>query len=311
MNVYWCATTRGLQTETRVIEKLITNLGLHTWTLERSRAGTVDRNFYQAAYDEMQKADVFIGIFAHIYGWIPEKDWYGQNTTDGEISFPHMEYQWAVARKIPRLIFFASEKDANGNLIVVPDEDREDDPQKIRKLKDFKRQIMKTDNVEYYQSVEDLKKKTGPWLIRTTHQLHFGNKENRNIIFISHATKDDKFVSELSQKLEEAGSYTWVDHFHILPGADWDSALEYALDASDALIVVLTPDANQSLVVKAEWSYFGESGKKLYPIILNDTSLPFRLHVLQYIDFRQEREKAFKNLLKALNLNSETTSWTD
>ena len=48
----------------------------------------------------VDQADVYIGIFAHRYGFVPDYD-----NPDG-ISITEMEYKRAVERKIPCLIFF-------------------------------------------------------------------------------------------------------------------------------------------------------------------------------------------------------------
>ena len=44
----------------------------------------------------VNEADIYIGIFAHRYGWVPE----GQ-----DISITEMEFNRAVERKIPILVF--------------------------------------------------------------------------------------------------------------------------------------------------------------------------------------------------------------
>ncbi len=308
MNVYLCGASHGVKAEVELIERLIYDLGLRTWTFESSIIGTVDRNAYQAAAIEMEKADIFIGLFADIYGWIPEKDWYGENTTDGEISFPHMEYLWATKRKIPRLMFFPAKYDNLGAEIKMPEDRQEHDPVRSQKITELKRQILKTDYVQYYHSLENLKKLAGASLIRTT---HLGNLPNRNMVFISHSTHDDEFVSKLAEKLQQAGISPWVDHKHMRPGADWDTVLEQALNASDALLIVVSEHSNRSLVVKAEWSYFGESGKKVYPILLNSGEVPFRLRVVQNIDFRVNPDRAFAQLLEVLSVSTNTINWTD
>src|SRR5690606_16946746 len=96
---------------------------------------------------------------------------------------------------------------------------------------------------------------------------------------------------------------------HIFPGSDWDTVLESALNAADSLIIVITPDSNRSLVVKAEWSYFGESGKKIFPVLLKDAEIPFRLRVLQYTDFRLGSKKAFPQLLDAVSVPNTNVVW--
>lgn len=309
MKVYISATSHGLKEERRVVEELAAGLGLHSWQFENMAASFPERSVYQLCYEELQRADIFVGIYAHHYGWIPLKDHYGLNTTDGERSFIHMEYDWAIERKIPMLLFWVADKDADGSVIEIPEDGRETDSDRIEKMNLFKEEVYKNRFVYEYYSLDNLRKLAGGKLIKTVQRLVSGQHSD-NIVFISHSTKDDSFVTQLAEKLHCCGLSPWVDHQHILPGADWDTAIEAALHAATYLIVVLTPEANRSLVVKAEWSYFGESGKKIFPIILRNTSVPFRLHVLQYTDFRHDPQKGFRRLLEALGVSDCTESWT-
>lgn len=65
-----------------------------------------DANALEVSLRLVDEADVYIGIFANRYGYIPTYD----NPTD--ISITEMEYNRAVERGIPRLIFFAHDDHA-------------------------------------------------------------------------------------------------------------------------------------------------------------------------------------------------------
>ncbi|MEL6973402.1 MAG: DUF4062 domain-containing protein, partial [Bacteroidota bacterium] len=56
----------------------------------------MDADAIQASLKLVDEADVYIGIFAHRYGYVPKGH---------QISITEMEYRRAVERKIPRLIF--------------------------------------------------------------------------------------------------------------------------------------------------------------------------------------------------------------
>ncbi len=56
----------------------------------------VDADAIKASLDMVDKADIYLGIFAYRYGYVPR---------DHDISITEMEYERAVERKIPRLIF--------------------------------------------------------------------------------------------------------------------------------------------------------------------------------------------------------------
>lgn len=302
MNVYVSATSRCSLHERKVVEDLLSGLGLRSWQFESSAASSPQSSLYQLCRIEMDRAELFIGIYGDNYGWIPPEDYYGKNTTDGVISFLEMEYHWALQRGIPMMIFFHA--GVTDSLKAKPAEDQDN-----TKLLALRQRILQTHFVYMFHSLDNLRKLAGAAIVKTIHQRLYGAKPMDELIFISHSTRDDEFVTRLHHKLGECGLQTWVDHFHILPGADWDTMLEAALHAANNLIIVISENANRSLVVKAEWSYFGESGKKLYPILLDTDHVPFRLRVLQYTDFRTDPGRGFKRLLDALGTVDCPVSW--
>jgi tetratricopeptide (TPR) repeat protein len=89
----------------------------------------------------VDEADVYVGIFAHRYGYIPE----GHN-----ISITQMEYERAVERGIPRLICLMHD-----DVPVLPkDFERGDSAEKLERLKDrFTRERV----VAFFKSPEDLR----------------------------------------------------------------------------------------------------------------------------------------------------------
>jgi hypothetical protein len=62
-----------------------------------------DATAYMASLKLVDKADIYIGVFAHRYGHIPK-----ENNPD-KISITEMEYNWAVERGIARMIFIMHE----------------------------------------------------------------------------------------------------------------------------------------------------------------------------------------------------------
>ena len=45
----------------------------------------------------------------------------------------------------------------------------------------------------------------------------------------------------------------------------------------------------------------GELGRKIYPVLLRSDTVPFRLRVLQFTDFREDYDTAITRLLEALS----------
>jgi len=120
------------------------------------------------------------------------------------------------------------------------------------------------------------------------------------MIFISHSSQNDAFVTRLATDLRTQNLPTWVDHEDILPSQDWDAEVQAALEAARAMILVLTPASVESTNVKVEWSFFLELGKPIYPVLLEDCEIPFRLRLVQYVNFSAGGDDALAKLIAAL-----------
>ena len=58
------------------------------------------------------------------------------------------------------------------------------------------------------------------------------------MIFVSHSSKDDEFVTQLHVALRRRGFATWVDHISNIPaGVFWDEALDEALSNCNVMIL--------------------------------------------------------------------------
>ena len=105
-------------------------------------------------------------------------------------------------------------------------------------------------------------------------------------LFLSHATRDDQLTDQIADLLREAGYRTFVDHRDIKVGMmDWDTEVETALDTCDAMVLVATQSSMASQNVKVEWNYYLEEEKPIVLVMGDDCRRPFRLRLLQYVDF--------------------------
>ncbi len=102
-------------------------------------------------------------------------------------------------------------------------------------------------------------------------------------VFISYKRdeKSTSFVNHLRQQLERAGFDVWIDQSLLRPGQYWLQEIDNAIKASIVLIVVLTPDAHESLYVTYEWSFAFGRGMEVIPLLLEDTKLHRRLEDIQ------------------------------
>ncbi len=61
-------------------------------------------------------------------------------------------------------------------------------------------------------------------------------------VFISHSSADAELAARIARRLERSGIAAW-DISQVLPGDNWGEDLARALRDSDAMVVLLTPNA--------------------------------------------------------------------
>jgi len=126
-------------------------------------------------------------------------------------------------------------------------------------------------------------------------------------VFLSHNSKDKPRVRRLAEKLRSADLRVWFDEWVIKPGDDIYSSIEKGLDASQNLVLCISQTALGSGWVALEQSTLlfrdpSNTGRNFIPLLLDDCQMPEPFLRHGYIDFRQEDETSFIDLLKILEL---------
>lgn len=105
--------------------------------------------------------------------------------------------------------------------------------------------------------------------------------------FISYSRQDGDFADLMSMQLNKHGIQTWLDMGNILVGDNWKLQIKDAIDHSDCLILILSPDSLKSEFVIFEWAYAMGRDKEIFPVVLQDISDLMHpiLEDLQYKDF--------------------------
>ncbi len=106
-------------------------------------------------------------------------------------------------------------------------------------------------------------------------------------VFISYAHADANFIKDLKLQLQDAGFDVWIDEDRLKAGENWRQAIDDAIQQSNILIVVISPEAYESKYVTYEWAYASGIGIPIIPILLKTSALHPRLEILQYIDFHE------------------------
>ena len=116
------------------------------------------------------------------------------------------------------------------------------------------------------------------------------SRRERRDVFVSYAREDVDFVRRLHDGLVGAGKKLYVD-FSDIPdwSEDWQRDLYSEIDASDTVVVVLSPDSIGSPNVSREVDRAVAQNKRLKPLLYRDVAdgaVPAELSRPQWIDFR-------------------------
>ncbi len=122
--------------------------------------------------------------------------------------------------------------------------------------------------------------------------------QKRSNIFLSYSSKDRQPVERLAEKLKAQGFEVWTDR-EILPGEDWQSAIETALDQASVFLFILSENS-----LGAPWqelelgmalrSAVGQSKKTVIPVLLggaDPAALPLFLQNRQPIEIDPAEEE--------------------
>ena len=105
-------------------------------------------------------------------------------------------------------------------------------------------------------------------------------------VFISYDRSDQEWAQQLASSLSAAGHVVWYDR-NILPGDNWGLELGKALEESNAMIVLLSPDGVKSPYVQREIEYALSSKKyegRLIPVVVRPTTdIPWVLRRLDLV----------------------------
>ena len=112
----------------------------------------------------VKESDIYIGIFGHRYGTIPEGD---------DISLTEAEYRAAVSLNLPRLIFLIDKS-------YEIDNNQKEDEIKKNKLVKLKKELKKELMIDTFSSPDDLASKVATSLFRQLNELKKLDKTNED-----------------------------------------------------------------------------------------------------------------------------------
>jgi hypothetical protein len=110
-------------------------------------------------------------------------------------------------------------------------------------------------------------------------------------IFISYSPKDRRHMMRLRENLLRIGYTPWIDP-NPRPGQDWRFDIDDAIRSADAILVIVTPPAAESIFVTYEWSLALGLGVPVIPVLFAKAPLHPRLNVLEHFDVTSFKDES-------------------
>src|SRR5262249_51199663 len=118
--------------------------------------------------------------------------------------------------------------------------------------------------------------------------------------FISYARSDgEPQARALRERLHAQGVRLWQDRTGMEGGRGWWLQITAALDSVEFMVLVMTPAAIESTLVRKEWRYARQHGVCVYPVKgadLDFDALPRWMRSLHFYDLDQEWTKFVNDL---------------
>lgn len=108
-------------------------------------------------------------------------------------------------------------------------------------------------------------------------------------VFISYSRADRDFADRIENSLAAHRMTTWIDRKRLAGGGAWVEDIRQAIETSDALVVIISPRALASEIVRREYQYALSLKKLVVPILYKRVAaLPPDLADIQWSDCTRE-----------------------
>ncbi len=126
-------------------------------------------------------------------------------------------------------------------------------------------------------------------------------------LFICHSSEDDLAADQFRQRLEGNGITCWFAPKNIAGGDVWTDSIDDAIDASTALLVLVSRHSLQSKWVKAEVTRAFNAQKRIIPVKIDNSKvdkggLRLILSSFQIIDATESEIEAANSVVAALRM---------
>ena len=128
-------------------------------------------------------------------------------------------------------------------------------------------------------------------------------------VFISHALKDQRYVSQLAASLRKEGVQVWIDEEQLQPGEDWEKSLRKGLAQSDLMLTVVGPSVDYPNVLFEAGAAIGLGKRVIFIIPENEVKygrFPFALNSKNSL-IRRTPTATARELVRSEFLNSKAS----
>jgi len=132
-------------------------------------------------------------------------------------------------------------------------------------------------------------------------------------VFLSHNHNDKPRVRQLAERLKRAGLRVWFDEWNIKAGEIIALKVDEGLERSRVLVLCISPNALASGWVALERSTAvhrdpSNESRRFIPVLLQACKLPDTLRRYKYVDYQDETQTAFQELLASIRPDSTARS---
>ncbi len=122
-------------------------------------------------------------------------------------------------------------------------------------------------------------------------------------IFISYSRTDTDYAIRFADDMERRGFNVWIDREGIHHGSDWFRKIEQAIAKSDAVVVIMTPESEQSEWCEREIMLAQRDQKLIFPVLLRGREFGILINI-QRADVRNGQlppESFYQHVAESLN----------
>lgn len=125
-------------------------------------------------------------------------------------------------------------------------------------------------------------------------------------VFISYSSEDSALARSFAEALEMRGVAVWMDSGQIVVGDSISQKIQEGLEATEFLILLLTPASVRSVWVQKEWQskLVDEAESKsavILPVLANDCEIPRLLRDKRYADIRSNLVEGVLEVVKPID----------